>query len=58
MIIFSPAKTMNLDDLTNKKPTYKFKEQTNNLLDIISNMDKDTLATFLKIKGNTLDLTF
>lgn len=58
MIIFSPAKTMNLDDLTNKKPTYKFKEQTNNLLDIISNMDKNTLATFLKIKGNTLDLTF
>lgn len=58
MILISPSKTMDTSNLCNHKITSSHLKMTKDIVKVFANMDKDTLANTLTIKGKTLDTAY
>ena len=58
MILISPSKTMDTNNLSNHKITTSNLKVTKEIVKVFANMDKDTLANTLTIKGKTLDTAY
>lgn len=58
MIVISPSKTMNLENLTTKPLNLHFSEYTNTIATHLKAATKDELAKILTIKNKTLDTTY
>lgn len=58
MILISPSKTMDTNNLSHHKITTSNLKTTKDIVKVFANMDKDTLANTLTIKGKTLDTAY
>lgn len=58
MILISPSKTMDTNNLSHHKITTNNLKTTKDIVKVFANMDKDTLANTLTIKGKTLDTAY
>ncbi len=58
MILISPSKTMDTNNLSHHKITTSNLNTTQDIVKVFANMDKDTLANTLTIKGKTLDTAY
>lgn len=58
MILISPSKTMDTNNLSHHKITTNNLKTTQDIVKVFANMDKDTLANTLTIKGKTLDTAY
>lgn len=58
MVLISPSKTMDTNNLSNHKITTCNLKTTKEIVKVFANMDKDTLANTLTIKGKTLDAAY
>lgn len=58
MILISPSKTMDTNNLSHHKITTGNLKTTKDIVKVFANMDKDTLANTLTIKGKTLDTAY
>lgn len=58
MILISPSKTMDTNNLNHHKITTSNLKTTKDIVNVFANMDKDTLANTLTIKGKTLDTAY
>lgn len=58
MILISPSKTMDTNNLSHHKITTSNLKTTQDIVKVFANMDKDTLANTLTIKGKTLDTAY
>lgn len=58
MILISPSKTMDTSNLSNHKITTSNLKTTKDIVKVFANMDKDTFANTLTIKGKTLDTAY
>lgn len=58
MILISPSKTMDTNNLSHHKITTSNLKTTKEIVKVFANMDKDTLANTLTIKGKTLDTAY
>lgn len=58
MILVSPSKTMDTNNLSHHKITTRNLKTTKDIVKVFANMDKDTLANTLTIKSKTLDTAY
>lgn len=58
MILISPSKTMDTNNISHHKITSSNLKATKDIVKVFANMDKDTLANTLTIKGKTLDTAY